>query len=173
MDQFIPDIYQKSIYAIDYQALKQSGIRCLLFDLNNTMVPIQVDTPTKELKDLFAYLEGMKFKLILLSNAKKVRVAPFKEKLNVDAAFRCGKPRKKKFQRILNLYHFQVHEVACIGDHLITDIYGANRMGFTSILVNPISERETFWVEFSRVFERILYRHFSKKKILERGVYYE
>lgn len=173
MDLFIPDVYQKSIYTINYLKLQQSGIRCLIFDLNNTIAPKQVDVPSKELQDLFAYLQGLKFKLVILSNAKKSRVAPFKEKLNVDAAFRSGKPKKKKFQRILNLYHFQVHEVACIGDEILTDIYGANRMGFTSILVNPISNQENGLTQVSRFLERFLNRYFIKKNILERGVYYE
>ena len=35
MDLFIPDIYQQSIYTIDYKKLKRNGIKCLLFDLDN------------------------------------------------------------------------------------------------------------------------------------------
>ena len=69
MDLFIPDVYQKSIYTINYLKLQQSGIRCLIFDLNNTIAPKQVEDPSKELQDLYAYLQGMKFKLVILSNA--------------------------------------------------------------------------------------------------------
>ena len=36
MDKFFPDIYQKSIYDINYKKLKKVGIKCLLFDLDNT-----------------------------------------------------------------------------------------------------------------------------------------
>ena len=38
MDKFIPDMYQKSIFTINYKKLKKRGIKCLLFDLDNTMV---------------------------------------------------------------------------------------------------------------------------------------
>ena len=34
MDLFVPDMYQKSIYTINYKKLKKQGIKCLLFDLN-------------------------------------------------------------------------------------------------------------------------------------------
>ena len=34
MEKYIPDMYQKSIYAIDYHKLKNCGIRFLLFDLD-------------------------------------------------------------------------------------------------------------------------------------------
>ena len=38
MDKFIPDIYQKSIYDINYKKLKKRGIKCILFDLDNTLI---------------------------------------------------------------------------------------------------------------------------------------
>ena len=57
MDKFIPDIYQKSIYDISYETLKNKGIKCILFDLDNTIAPINVLTPEKELKDLVADIE--------------------------------------------------------------------------------------------------------------------
>lgn len=173
MDNFIPDIYQKSIYNIDYKALKKSGIKCLIFDLNNTMVPLNVSIPDRELKDLFAYLESMKFKLVILSNASKSRVEPFKEKLNVDAAYKSQKPSKKKYKKILSLYHLKVHEVASIGDNLLTDIYGANKMGFTSILVNSISNHDRWIANTFKFIEKAIYNKLQKKGILEKGVYYE
>ncbi len=173
MDFCVPDIYQKSIYTIDYKKLKKMGIKCLIFDLNNTMAPLSLEVPDKNLKDLFAYLEGLKFKLIILSNDSKARVEPFKEKLNVDAAYKSNKPSRKKYERILDLYHLQVHEVASIGDQLLTDIYGANVMGFTSILVNPISRKDIFSSSFSHRFDQYIFRKLKKKGILEIGVYYD
>ncbi|MCI8394667.1 MAG: YqeG family HAD IIIA-type phosphatase [Bacilli bacterium] len=173
MDHFIPDIYQKSIYAIDYQALKEKGIRCLIFDLTNTLCSYQEQVPSQKLKDLFAYLENLKFKIIILSNHNKGKVAPFKEKLNVDASYKNHKPFKKKYLKILNLYHFEVHEVAGIGDEILVDVFGANRMGFTSILVNPISQKDEFGTCFFRFWERILLKKMKKMGILERGKYYE
>ena len=53
IENFVPDIYQKSIYYINYDKLFKKGIRCILFDLDNTMVPSHVNTPTKRLKKLF------------------------------------------------------------------------------------------------------------------------
>ena len=41
MDNFIPDMYQKSIYHIDYDKLSEDGIKCLLFDLDNTLIDRQ------------------------------------------------------------------------------------------------------------------------------------
>ena len=173
MEKYIPDIYQKSIFTINYKSLKSQGIRCLLFDLDNTIAPLNVPIPSHTVKDLFAYLEGLKFKVILLSNSGKSRVTPFKEQLNIDASFHSGKPRRNKYQKILSMYHMEVHEVAAIGDQIFTDVWGANRMGLTSILVNPISNKDHFITLLNRIFERKLYRKLENKGILKRGSYYE
>ena len=53
MDKFIPDMYQKSIYHIDYDKLQDNGIKCLLIDLDNTCVPYKDKEPNKKLIDLF------------------------------------------------------------------------------------------------------------------------
>lgn len=168
MDFFIPDIYQKSIYTIDYKALKKNGIKCIIFDLNNTIAPLSTEVPDKKMKDLFAYLETLKLKIIIVSNAKKERVEPFKEKLNVDSAFQSKKPSLKKYQKILRLYHLEVHEVASIGDELTTDIYASNKMGFKSILVNSISQKGNK----HKMIEKIIWKKLQKKGILEKGTYY-
>ena len=53
MEKYIPDIYQKSIYTIDYDKLLNRGIKYLLFDLDNTIVPVTLRKPNKKIKELF------------------------------------------------------------------------------------------------------------------------
>ena len=172
MDMFIPDIYQKSIYTIDYKKLKKNGIKCLLFDLDNTIAPYKVIEPDQKVKELFASLEK-DFKVIIISNSNKNRLRPFKEKLNVDVAFSSKKPFKTKYKKILELYNFKIDEVACIGDQLLTDILGANRMGFTSILVNRIAKYETIFTRFNHFFEKFILKSLAKKRILVSGEYFD
>ena len=67
MDNFIPDMYQKSIYHIDYEKLLDDGIKCLLLDLDNTCVPYKDTEPNKKLIELFQ----MKSKFLILLQEKK------------------------------------------------------------------------------------------------------
>ena len=56
MEKYIPDMYQKSIYAIDYDKLIKRGIKCLLFDLDNTITPVKMKTPINLiLKSFYKY----------------------------------------------------------------------------------------------------------------------
>ena len=172
MDNFIPDVYSQSIYTINYKKLKKNGIKCLLFDLDNTLASYKTMEPSRKVKDLFSLLSN-DFKIIIISNSGKNRLRPFKEKLNVDVAFNSHKPFKKKYQKIMELYHFKVNEIACIGDQLLTDILGANRMGFTSILVNPISKKDYFLTKINRFLEKFIYQYFTSHGLFKKGEYYE
>ena len=82
-DKFVPDIYEKSIYTIDYKKLKKRGIKCLIFDLDNTIAPTNLKKPNKKIKDLFEELKDMKFKIIIMSNEIKKRIEPFKDILGI------------------------------------------------------------------------------------------
>ena len=168
MNNFVPDMYYENVFVIDYKKLKKIGIKCLLFDLDNTICSYEQNEPDKKIKELF-YELGKDFKLIIISNNKKDRVRPFKEKLNVDSSYSSMKPMKKKYIKIMNLYGFKDQEIACIGDQLITDIYGANRLGLTSILVNPISPSEPLKTRFNRMLERKIIKKLSKKGIDVKG----
>ena len=97
MNYFYPDIYAQSIYTINYNKLIDMGIKCLLFDLDNTCVPYIEKEPTKELKILFDKLKELGFKIIIFSNSPRKWLKPFKKYLNVDCCAKAGKPRKKEF----------------------------------------------------------------------------
>ena len=101
LEKYIPDAYQKSIYTINYNKLKDNGIKCLLFDLDNTSVPFKEKEPTKKLIQLFEELKDMNFKIIILSNATKKRLLPFKKKLLVDCMANSRKPRKQSFLKVI------------------------------------------------------------------------
>ena len=173
MDNYIPDMYQKSIYHIDYDKLYEDGIRCLLFDLDNTCVSYKEKEPNKKLKELFDNLKEDGFKVIIFSNASKKRLLPFKKYLNVDCSASSKKPLKGKFIKILKLFKFDLSEVAIIGDQLFTDVYGGNRVGIKTILVNPMSKNDAFYTKFFRLLEIRAYKNLLKRDILVRGRYYE
>ena len=173
MDNFIPDMYQKSIYHIDYDKLKEDGIKCLLFDLDNTCIPFKDKEPNKKLKDLFEMLNDMDFKVIIFSNATKKRLTPFKNGLNVDCSASSFKPSSKKFLKIMKMFNFSLSEVVIIGDQLYTDVLGGNRVGIKTILVNPMSKDDKLFTKLFRFLERRKFKKFAKRGILIKGKYYE
>lgn len=173
IEKFIPDIYQKSIYYINYDKLYKKGIRCIIFDLDNTITPSHVKKPTKRLKRLFDELRDKGFKVIIMSNAPKYRIEPFKTYLNVDACAFSLKPRKNKYERIMEKFKYKYTEVAAVGDQLLTDIYGANKLDLTSILVNPLTDHDFTITFINRIIEKFIYDRLDKKELFTKGQYYE
>ncbi len=173
MDNFIPDVYQKSIYHIDYDKLLDDGIKCILFDLDNTCAPYKDSEPNKRLIELFDTLKDMGFKLVIFSNAPKKRILPFKKALNVDCLARAGKPSKHSFLKVIKLFNYEFSDVAIVGDQLYKDILGGNKVGITTILVNPMSKDDMIFTKLIfRNLEKIKYHKLAKKGLLVRGKYY-
>lgn len=173
MEKFMPDIYQKSVYSINYDSLILRGVKCLLFDLDNTLVPITEKKPDQRIKDLFVELKEKGFKIILFSNSSKKRLKPFKEELNVDCCARAHKPSPKKFVKVMSIYNFEYSEVAIIGDSLMDDIRGGNKVGITTILVNQIGKKEFPYAYLKRKCENKILKHLRKKGLFTKGRYYD
>ena len=173
MEKYVPDIYQKSIYTINYNKLKTNGIKCLLFDLDNTLVPYRTKKPTDKVIELFNNLKNQGFKVVLFSNSSKKRLKPFKETLEVDCCARAWKPSPKKFVSVIDELGYNISEVAIIGDQLLTDILGGNRVGITTILINPVSKKDHIFTWYNRFREKGIIKKLSKKDIFYRGKYYD
>ena len=58
-------------------------------------------------------------------------------------------------------------QAVVIGDQLLTDVFGANRMGLSAILVTPISPQdESFFTGINRRIERVIYGKLRKRGLL-------
>ena len=173
MNIFYPDIYAKNIFEIDYEKLKSKGIKCLVFDLDNTLVPVKSSVADERVKELFATLKKQKFIIILMSNSLKKRVEVFKKDLKVPCFSFSMKPLKKNYKKLIKEYNFDMSEVACIGDQIMTDVWGANKMGFTSNFLDKLNKEDFKWTKLNRVVEELILRHFQRQKRFTKGAYYD
>ena len=172
MERFLPDVYSENIYKINYDKLKSKGIKCLLFDLDNTIVPFSVKEPTLETKELVYKLKQKGFKLIIFSNSPTIRLKKFKNSLNIDVFGNSKKPLKKSFYKILDKYKYSESEVAIIGDQILTDIIGGNSVGITTVLVEPIG-KDPIWTKISRIRERNIMQKLRDNDLFTKGKYYD
>lgn len=173
MEKYVPDIYQKSIHTINYDSLLSRGIKCLLFDLDNTLAPITEKTPNEKVKELFNELKEKGFKIIIFSNSPKMRVRPFKDELEVDCCACAKKPKPDKFLSVIKIYGYNFSEVAIIGDSMMDDIVGGNGVGITTILINQIGKREYPLAWFRRQKEKKIIKKLRDNNLFTKGRYYE
>ena len=173
IDKFVPDMFYQSIYRIDYDKLKSIGIKLLIFDLDNTIATYNENIPRNEVKDLIDKLKEMGFNVVLMSNSGKSRVLPFRNALEIDSKASAKKPLTSGYKKIMKVYKLEANHIACIGDQLITDIWGANKMGMTSILVNPMSKKDRKVTYINRFLEKILFKIMDKEELFKKRKKYE
>jgi hypothetical protein len=162
MRLFTPNEYHKTIHDIDLVKLYDLGKRLILTDLDNTLVGYDILLPTSEIIAFKEKCEEVGLKLVIISNNKEKRVQLFSEKLGVDYVFSAMKPLKRGYRKIASDY--TPNEIVIIGDQILTDIFGGNRMGYYTILVDVINyNNEQFKTKLNRFFERIILKKLKLK----------
>ena len=170
MDKYIPDIYQKSIYTINYEKLYKRGIKCLLFDLDNTLVPIRCKEVDSNLIELIEKLNKKGFKVMIFSSSDEDRVDMFKEQLKLDGYSYTRNSYQKFMNEILTKY--KEDQIAVVGDQMLKDIAYGNKLGITTILVNPIGKDRLF-KRMRRLKEKRIMSKLRKDNLFVKGRYYE
>ena len=64
-------------------------------------------------------------------------------------------------------------EVAIIGDQMLTDIIGGNKVGITAILTHPITKKDMILTYINRHREKKIIKKLSKAGLFYKGKYYD
>lgn len=135
----IPRGFYASVTDIKPEALAARGIKLVLADLDNTLVPYKVTEPTAAVVAWKEALKAAGIDLFLLSNSRKPgRAQRFAEKLGIPYQGHSGKPRRAGYLRAMERMGRAPGETVMVGDQIFTDTLGANRAGVVPLLVRPI-----------------------------------
>ena len=168
MKLFIPDMYQKDIFTIPYQKLKEMGYQLLIFDLDNTIGSINEKNCNLETINFLNQL-SKDFQVVIASNSHKKRVQSFCRNLKCKYYSLSLKPTLKVLRKIKKDYNIDYQKMVIIGDQVVTDILVGNRKSLLTILVDPILNYDLKITGFNRLVEKIL----NKKNGIIKGQYYE
>ena len=143
---FVPDVYQKDIYGISYERLKEKGIKLLSYDIDDTIDDVLMNniqgrtalkfTMPEKAKDLIAELHSMGFIVVLITNAiSEIALGAHSQLGTDDYIARAEKPGTISFEKILEKYNLDKSQMAHIGNSMRDDVCGGNRAGVTTCLV--------------------------------------
>lgn len=139
MALFKADFLADNIYEVSGEALARRGIKLLLADLDNTLVPYGVPLPDQKLMNWRDELAAYGVTLFVLSNNRhESRPRIFSEGLDVPYIGHAGKPKTHSFHKAMKEMRVTKEQTAIIGDQIFTDVLGGNRAGVSTILVKPI-----------------------------------
>jgi HAD superfamily phosphatase (TIGR01668 family) len=134
-----PDVYVSSVQAIDLDALWRDGVRVLLLDLDNTLLPRDTNVVPDSSRTWVAEVVSRGFRVGLVSNNWHQRVHRIADELGLDLVDRAIKPLPFAFLKALSRAGARRSETAIVGDQLFTDILGGKLLGMRTVLVSPLS----------------------------------
>lgn len=163
MSKLLPTQWYESTYKIDFDNWYERGIRGIIFDVDNTLVPHGAPADQRS-QFLIQKLKDRGFKLCMISNNKEPRVKMFCDVVKTPYVYKAGKPRRKNYLKAMEIMETTIDNTLFVGDQLFTDVWGANRTGIPSILVTPMDPHEEIQIVLKRKLERIIL-YFYKKRL--------
>ena len=163
-DKFIPDIFEKTVYDIDFKKYYTDGFRGIIFDIDNTLVLHDAEC-NNQCKTLIDSLKQIGFNLMVLSNNNLDRTKTFCDTLDIPYIHNANKPFIKNYLKAIEMLNINKEQCLFIGDQLLTDIRGAKEAKITCILVKPLGKEKYFHIKLKRVLEKIIFFIYNKGKI--------
>ena len=160
---FYPKEYMKSTYDIDFAKYRREGYRAVIFDIDNTLVEHGAPADERSV-ELIERLKMLGYDIMLLSNNKEPRVKMFNDAVHVNYIYKAGKPGTKNYHAAMVMMGSDENNTLFVGDQLFTDVWGANRAGIYSILVQPIDKKEEIQIVLKRYLEKIVLHFYMKTK---------
>jgi len=168
---FYPDDYKKTVYDIDFKNLWEKGIRIIMLDLDNTLIPYDEHEPTNSIHQLFEKMKEIGFDIYIISNNQKGRVKKFAKQVQVRYVYSARKPYKLGFRRAIRYAnHPDPNTVCLIGDQFMTDVLGGKRMDFHVIVVDTLKRKGEKW--FTKISKYLEKRILDRLKRTDPDFYY-
>lgn len=164
LNRFKPTYKIDKVASIPFVLLERDNIKGIMFDVDNTLTTMGKGI-TEENEKWLKEAKKLGYNICLVSNTinfKKVR--KIMNDLEVNGLYFARKPGTKGLNKALKLMELKKEEVMLVGDQVFTDIWGANKFGIKSILVNPISKKEGPFTIIKRPLEKLVLKLAEKEK---------
>ena len=148
-----PQWLQPSLTDLTPQMLKEQGVRLLMLDFDNTIVPYTTNVPTPEMEKWLKEMQDTDIRICVVSNSKRDRVRVFCSRWGIDCITHAKKPFGSGIRACMEKYGLAPCECALAGDQIFTDTLGANLAGAMPILVKPINNHN-IWLKLRHIAEK-------------------
>jgi len=148
----IPTYKTKELTDLTPEMLKKHGIRFLMMDFDNTIVPYTRNEPTEQMDAWLKMMVASDIQLCVVSNTRKDRVNQFCAPYGIPVIMRAKKPGTGGIYEALGKYGYAQDEAALVGDQIFTDTFAANNAHVRSILVEAI-DNHNIWLKLRHVAE--------------------
>jgi len=164
MGIFTPTALKPRAAAVTPGLLREMGVRAVLLDVDNTIATYTSHEPAPGAVEWAKGLCGAGFRVVIVSNNYKKRVAAFAARFGLGYISFAMKPLPFGYIKAAGRLKMKHRECVIIGDQIFTDVIGANLCGMRSILLEPLEPEKGFTFRARRYLERGLRRKFAERK---------
>ena len=151
------DYEAKTIFEIEYDKLKESGIKAIAFDLDSTVMKSKSGKFDIQTLELFEKLKKDFFLMIISNNSNSEYIDKASKQIDFPIIGHAKKPQTSISKEFLNKHNITVQDLVMVGDRPLTDILFGKMLGCKTILVDSISwQEEKPIVRFARKIERLV-----------------
>ena len=161
----LPCFVTQAVTDLSPQWLREKGIRLLMLDFDNTIVPYTTSVATEEMDAWIKNILVSGISVCVVSNSHKDRVKIFCEKYGLACITHAKKPFSKGIRQCLEQFSLEPSQCALAGDQIFTDTLGANCAGVRSVLVKAI-DNHNFWLKLRHVAEKPFIFVARKRRII-------
>ena len=161
----LPAVLTDALTDITPDLLEEQGIRLLMLDFDNTIVPYTTSVPEPLMEQGLLDMKQTDIQLCVVSNSKKDRVKIFCANYGIPCITHANKPFTKGIRECLAKFGIPASEAAIVGDQIYTDTLGGNAAGITTILVKAI-DNHNFWLKARHVLEKPFIFAARKRRIV-------
>lgn len=134
-----PDLMlHDSILKLTPQLLTQHGLKGLVLDVDETLVPIRDSNVSPELTDWLLAVKPYVAISLVSNNISRHRIRRIAKSLDLPYVLAARKPSRRKLRQAVVAMDLPFEQVAMVGDRLFTDVLAGNRLGMFTILVEPM-----------------------------------
>ncbi len=148
----LPGLITDALTDITPDLLEEHGIRLLMLDFDNTIVPYTTSIPEPLMEQWLLDMRQTDIQLCVVSNSKKDRVKIFCANYGIPCITHANKPFTKGIRECLAKFDVPADQAAIVGDQIFTDTLGGNAAGVMPILVSAI-DNHNFWLKARHVLE--------------------
>ena len=148
----LPRLITDELTDLSPELLKNYGIRLLMMDFDNTIVPYTTNVPTEKMERWLQMMLASDIPICVVSNSRNDRVKIFCGKYGISVITRAKKPGTRGIRECLEKFGVPAKEAALVGDQIFTDTLGANNAGVMPILVKAI-DNHNIWLKLRHVLE--------------------
>lgn len=126
------------ILELSPDAIARQGLKGLILDVDDTLVPTTSAAVSPELRDWVASMRETVTIWLVSNNLSDSRIGRIAQALDVPYLTSAAKPSRRKLRRALDGMALPPEAVAMVGDRLFTDVLAGNRLGLFTVLVQPM-----------------------------------